>query len=349
MSDTDALPGIDHAPVEAWITAHVAGLTPPLKFSLISGGHSNITYFVDDSAGWGAVLRRPPLGSKGGNAHNMAREYMVIAALAGSPVPVPAALALCEDEAVNGSPFYVMGRCAGRVVENPETVAEFFPSLSSRRRAGEQIVDVMAAMHMVDIDSVGLGDAARREGFLDRQLKRLTGVWEQNKTRELPVMETLRERLVALKPEQLATGIVHSDYRMGNVMFTADGTLSGVLDWELWTLGDPLADLAFLLNNWDEPDDDAPQVLMQLPPTRAPRFPTRAEVLARYAAATGFDVSGIEYYRAFQHWKIAIIAEGVKRRYEQGNMANQDVDFEHLSNRVVTMAELATAHLDRLG
>ncbi|MDO8363502.1 MAG: phosphotransferase family protein [Actinomycetota bacterium] len=345
----DAVPGIDHAPVERWIAANVPGVVPPLRFSLISGGHSNITYFVDDSAGFRAVVRRPPLGSHGGNAHDMGREFRVIDALNGSAVPVPKALALCTDEAVNGSPFYVMGCVPGQVVDNPGRVESFLPGAAARRRAGEQIVDVMAALHQVDIDAVGLGQSARREGFLDRQLKRLVSVWAQNKTRELPLMEELRTRLIELKPEQRYTGIVHSDYRMGNVMFDADGTLTGVLDWVLWTLGDPLSDLGFMLNNWYEPGDTTPQVWMEVPPTLAGGFLSRDEVLARYAERTGFDVSGIQYYRAFQHWKIAVIAEGVKRRYENAAMASNDVDFEHLSQRVVNMAELANDLLRDLG
>jgi aminoglycoside phosphotransferase (APT) family kinase protein len=341
-------PGIDHAAVEGWMAAHVDGLVPPVRFTLISGGHSNITYFVDDASGRSYVMRRPPLGVKPGNAHNIAREFAVIGALADTAVPVPRALALGDDEAVNGSSFYVMSRVDGSVVENPSRADEYLPTEASRRRASEQIVDVLAALHAVDIDAVGLGTLARRDGFLDRQLKRIGAVWEQNKTRELPLMDKLHSRLVATQPAQRYTGIVHSDYRMGNVMFAPDGTLTGVLDWELWTLGDPLADLGFLLNSWGESNDTTPEVLMQVPPTKAPGFLNRAEVTARYASQTGFDVSNIEYYQAFQHWKIAVIAEGVKRRYESAQMASTDVDFAHLSQRVIDMAGMARDLLDQI-
>ncbi len=341
-------PGIDHAPVEAWLAAHINGLVPPVTFTLISGGHSNITYFADDAAGRTYVMRRPPLGAKPGNAHNMAREFVVIGALGETEVPVPRALALCDDETVNGSPFYLMSHVEGEVVENPSRADRCLATAASRRRASEQIVDVLAALHAVDIDAVGLGTLARRDGFLDRQLKRIGALWQQNKTRELPLMDALHDRLVATQPEQHYTGIVHSDYRMGNVMFAADGTLTGVLDWELWTLGDPPADLGFLLNSWGEPHEKTPEVLMQVPPTKAPGFASRAEVTARYAEQTGFDVSNIEYYQAFQHWKIAVIAEGVKRRYESAQMASTDVDFAHLSQRVIDMAGMARDLLDRI-
>lgn len=338
-------PGIDQGAVEAWISAHVPGVVAPLRFALISGGHSNITYFVHDSAGRTHVLRRPPLRTGSGNAHNMEREFAVIRALASSRVPVPEALALCEDVAVNGSPFYVMSRVPGEVIDNPGRVDEFFPTPSVRRRAGDEIVDVLALLHQVDIDAVGLGETARRDGFLDRQLKRMGTVWAQNKTRELALMDELHARLVARRPEQRYTAVVHSDYRIGNVMFDATGRLTGVLDWELWTLGDPLSDLGFLLNNWYEPGEDTPQVWMEVPPTMAGGFATRAEVVERYAAQTGFDVSDIGYYRAFQYWKIAGLAEGVKRRYESAAMASTDVDFAHLAQRVVDLAELAHQHL----
>jgi aminoglycoside phosphotransferase (APT) family kinase protein len=335
------VPGINHAAVQAWIVEHVDDLLAPLRFEVISGGHSNITYFVHDAAGRVDVLRRPPLGAASGNAHNMGREFAIITTLAGSRVPVPQAIALCTDPTVNEAPFYVMSRVPGHVIDNPDRVAALLPSGDVRQRASDQIVDVLGDLHLIDIDAVGIGGMARRDGFIERQLKRIGEVWERNKTRELPLMDELRGRLQADAPQQRYTGIVHSDYRMGNVMFDETGTLTGVLDWELWTLGDPLADLGFLLNNWTEPADTTPQVLMQIAPTMAGGFATRAAVLARYAARTGFDLAGIDYYRAFQHWKIAAIAEGVKRRYEQAQMASTDVDFAHLDRRVVDMAELA--------
>jgi aminoglycoside phosphotransferase (APT) family kinase protein len=329
------------------VLEHVPGLTPPLRAEVLSGGHSNLTYTLTDDTGRRCVVRRPPLGEEPGGAHDMRREYRVIAALAPTAVPVPAALALCDDTSVNGPPFYVMAHVDANVVDNPAAAERFLPTTELRQRASEQLVDVLADLHRVDIDAVGLADIGKREDFLARQLHRISRVWEQTKTRELPLVDELHGRLARRAPAQRYTGIVHSDYRFGNVMLAGDATLAAVLDWELWTLGDVLADVGFLLNNWYEPDDDIPLVWMEVPPTVAGGFATRAEVVERYAARTGFDLSDIEFYRAFQHWKIAVIAEGVKRRYEQAGLAQADVDFGHLDRRVVHLAEQSHHHLAR--
>jgi aminoglycoside phosphotransferase (APT) family kinase protein len=259
---------------------------------------------------------------------------------------VPDALALCADETIDGGPFFVMSRVEGSVLDNVHAADQHLPLRATRQRAGAQVVDVLARLHAVDIDAVGLGDAARRDGFLARQLRRFRSVWEQTATRDLPVMSTLADRLVELAPPQRYTGVVHGDYRIGNVMVDTEGTLVAVLDWELWTLGDVLADLGFLLNNWYEPADTIPQVFMEVAPTVTGEFGTRAEVLERYVRSTGFDVSAIDYYRGFQHWRMAVLAEGVKRRYETTSRAT-DVDFAHLDQRVVDLADLAQHHLSR--
>jgi aminoglycoside phosphotransferase (APT) family kinase protein len=345
MSD---LLGLDQAAVSAWLAANVAGLEPPLAFAVIAGGHSNITYCATDAAGAQYVVRRGPRSRSGGGAHDMAREHRVISALAATDVPVPGALALCEDESVDGGTFFVMSRVEGVVVDNVQAADQHVPSRDARHRAGHQLVDVLAELHVVDVDAVGLGDAARRDGFLARQLQRFRSVWEQTATRELPAMSTLADRLVELAPPQRYTGIVHGDYRIGNVMVDERGTLVAVLDWELWTLGDVLADLGFLLNNWYESTDTIPQVFMEVAPTVTGDFGTRAEALERYVRNTGFDVSAIDYYRGFQHWRMAVLAEGVKRRYETTQTAT-DVDFAHLDQRVLDLADLAQHHLSRYG
>jgi aminoglycoside phosphotransferase (APT) family kinase protein len=260
---------------------------------------------------------------------------------------VPRALARCDDEAVIGTSFYVMSRVDGVVVDNEAAADAHLPDPAVRRRAGAQIVDVMADMHRVDIDAVGLGDAARRDDFVARQIKRFREMWVRNATRELPAVESLAERLLAAAPQQRYTGIVHGDYRIGNVMVGADGTLAAVLDWELWTLGDVLADLGFILNNWYEPDDPTPLIFIERPPTVSGDFGTRADVIERYAARTGFDVSAVDWYRAFQHWRMAVLAEGVKQRYVTAQMADIEVDMGHLDRRVLDLVELADLHLTR--
>jgi aminoglycoside phosphotransferase (APT) family kinase protein len=325
---------------------HVAGLVAPVTFTLIAGGHSNLTYDARDSAGRAYVVRRGPLGRGAGGAHDMGREHQVIAALAGT-IPVPTALGLCDDETVNGAPFYVMTRVDASVIDNPAAADAHLPDAGARRRAGEQVIEVLADLHRTDVDAIGLGTAARREGFLARQINRFGDLWERTATRPLPAIDGLAADLLARAPAQTHVAVVHGDYRIGNVMLDAAGTLAAVLDWELWTLGDPLADLGFVLNNWYEPDDPAPLVFIETPPTVTGEFGTRDEVIARYAARTGFDVAAIDYYRAFQHWRMAVLAEGVKRRYDLAQMANDEVDHAHLDRRVVDLVDLARASLAR--
>jgi aminoglycoside phosphotransferase (APT) family kinase protein len=345
---SEGLRGLDSSAVATWMADHVDGIVPPVTFSLIAGGHSNLTFGAVDAAGTEYVVRRGPLGSSGGGAHDMGREHRVIAALHGS-IPVPRALAVCHDDSVNGTPFYVMSKVAGAVLDNVASADVHLSDPAARRFAGQQLVDVLADMHRVDVDAVGLGGAAKREDFLGRQIKRFVGMWERNRTRELPAMSTLSDRVAALAPPQRHTGIVHGDYRIGNVMFDVGpdaGRLVAVLDWELWTLGDVLADVGFVLNNWYEPGDPNPQVFMETAPTVTGDFGSRRDVIERYADRTGFDVSAVDYYRGFQHWRMAVLAEGVKKRYESAQMANADVDFDHLAQRVIDLADLAEHHLD---
>jgi aminoglycoside phosphotransferase (APT) family kinase protein len=349
MSDMAELRGLDADAVGAWMVAHVPGCVSPVSFSLIAGGHSNLTYGATDGAGQRFVVRRGPLGRSGGGANDVAREHRVIASLAGTPVPVPRAIALCDDESVNGAAFSVMSRVAGAVIDNEAAADAHLPDLAARRRAAGQIVDVMADMHRVDVDAVRLGDAARRDDFVARQIGRFGQMWQRNATRELPAVESIAERLLATAPPQRYTGIVHGDYRLGNVMVGPDGTLAAVLDWELWTLGDVLADLGFILNNWYEPDDPTPLIFIERPPTVSGHFGTRDDVIERYAARTGFDVSAVDWYRAFQHWRMAVLAEGVKHRYLTAQMADADVDMVHLDRRVLDLVELADLHLRRCG
>lgn len=346
---TTELRGLDVDAVSAWMVEHVAGCRAPIEFALIAGGHSNLTYGAVDADGARMVVRRGPLGAQAGRAHDMTREHRVIAALGATDVPVPRALAACDDESVTGASFYVMSHAEGAVVDNEAAADRSLADPAARRRAGEQIVDVLADLHRVDVDAVGLGDAGRRDGFVDRQVRRFRDLWARNATRELPAVDALADRLVALAPPQRYTGVVHGDYRIGNVMIGADGTLTAVLDWELWALGDVLADLGFVLNNWYEPDDPTPLVFIERPPTVSGHFGSRAEVIERYASRTGFDVSAVEYYRAFQHWRMAVLAEGVKRRYEQAQMASSDVDMGHLDRRVLDLVGLAELHLARFG
>jgi len=340
--------GIAPGPVTDWLVAHVAGVRPPLEFALIAGGHSNLTYRVSDAAGRKLVLRRPPLGAVLATAHDMGREHRIIAALAGTGVPVPPALGLCSDPAVNGAPFYVMAFVDGVVLDLGTTVEKHVPA-ERRGGLGRHVIEVLARLHAVDVDAVGLGDLGRREAYVPRQLKRWRTQWEQSKTRELPAMEEVYEALQTGIPEQKGAGVVHGDYRLGNMLTGADARIAAVLDWELCTLGDPLADLGYLMNNWAEPGESGPESRgAALAPTVAGGFPSRREMLDHYAELTGRDVAGIDYYRAFSYWRLAAIVEGVLARYVKGVMG-KPADTSAFRTQVDALAGAALERVRALG
>jgi len=333
--------GIDEAAVTAWIVRHVPGVSAPLRFELAAGGHSNLTFRVTAASGRRYALRRPPLGDLPPGAHDVAREHRILAALQSTNVPVPEVLGLCTDAGVTGAPFYIMAWVDGPILERVDQLEALLPTESMRREASFRLVETLAALHRVDVDAVGLGELGPRADYLPRQLERMYKVWNRTKTRELPIIDTLYERLRSGCPPQVHTGLVHSDFRFGNVILHPDRSAAAVLDWELCALGDVLVDLGFLLANWDLPDDPWPNVWMELPPTRGGGFPPRAALVARYEALTGWDVSRIDYYRAFCLWRIAIIAEGIKRRYASGALGDKQADPDALERRVRDRAALA--------
>jgi aminoglycoside phosphotransferase (APT) family kinase protein len=341
--------GIEIAAIESWFSEHVSGTRPPLQFTLIAGGHSNLTYRVEDQDGRRFALRRPPLGEFPRGAHDVLREHRILNALRRSNVPVPPVVAVCADVAVTGAPFYVMTWVDGAIVDRSSGVVGVLPDAAARGRMADSLVDALADLHRVDIDAIGLGDLGPRADQLLRQIERLRRVWDKTKTRELPVIDSIHARLLAARPAQRYTGLVHSDFRPGNVILGADGTVASILDWELCALGDILIDVGGLLSNWDEPDDPWPDVWMQPAPTRAGGFPSKRELIERYVARTGFDVRDIDYYRAFNYWRIAVIAEGMKRRYEHGALSGDDVDVTVIAQRVVDRARMAELCLELAG
>lgn len=347
MTDLRPDPVADVRPAEGWLLDTVPGLVAPLTFRLIAGGHSNLTFAVTDGAGRRLVLRRPPYGRVPRGSHDIGREARTVAALNSTGVPVPEVVAVCDDIDVIGAVFAVTGWIDGSVVASPADVHAMLPTPSRRRRAATELVDALARLHQVD-PSV-LGGSVRTEPYLTRQLRSLTEVWDAVKTRSLPLVEELGRRLADARPEQRHTGIVHSDYRLGNCLLDRSGRLLAVLDWELSTVGDVLADVGFLLNNWELPGDPDDPVWMQPPPTRAGGFPTREELLEQYASATGHDLSAFGYYRAFGAWRMVVIAEGIKRRYSSGAMGHDGVDHAHLERRVRSLADQADRHLRALG
>jgi aminoglycoside phosphotransferase (APT) family kinase protein len=311
----EAPDGIDAAGVEAWFEANVPGVELPLSFERISGGRSNITYEVGDAAGRRWALRRPPLGKRLASAHDMAREHRIISALQGTAVPVAPAVGLCEDESVNGDPFYVMDWVEGPILRS-KADADVFSDERDRRAIGERVVDTLVAIHAVDPDQVGLGELARKQDYVARQLRRWHGQWQKQHTRELPLVDEVHHRLARRIPEQGQAAIVHGDYRIDNMILTDTGEVAAVVDWELCTLGDPLADVGLLLVYWGEEHDELLPLLE--PATMLPGFPSRAEVRELYADRSGRDLSEIEFYVALGLWKLAIVLEGVFARYAAG-------------------------------
>ena len=333
--------GIQHDAVSAWFEAQVPDVVLPLTFELIAGGHSNLTFKATGADGRAYVLRRPPLSQVLATAHDMGREHKVIAALADTDVPVPKAFGLCEDEAVNERPFYVMDFVDGQVVRNQTQAAELAPEL--RRASSRSIAATLARVHAVDVDQVGLGDLGRKEDYIARQLRRWLRQFEESKTRDRPQVQEIHDHLVARIPEQGKAGIVHGDYRLDNCILGADGEVLAVLDWELCTLGDRNADVAQLLVYWAEPDD--PEFALDSPPTAVAGFATRAEMLDLYQEASGRDLDNFEFYMAFGYWKLACILEGVYSRYVGGAMGDKTPPqgADSFAARVDALVEMATA------
>ena len=343
-----AIDGVNEANVTAWFEANVDGAKPPLEFSLIAGGHSNLTFGVTDTTGARWVLRRPPLGHVLATAHDMRREHTIISALGPTPVPVAPAIGLCTDEDVNGAPFYVMGFVDGNVIRDAEAARTHLDE-AGRRQASESVADVMADIHAVDVDAVGLGDLGKKEGYIARQLKRWYGQFQQSQElteRPVPLVHDVHDTLAACIPPQEGATIVHGDYRLDNCMLGHDNHIAAVLDWEICTLGDPLADVGLLMVYWNEATD-AHQALITSAATAVPGFATRAELLERYAKASGRDLSAVDYYIAFGYWKLACIVEGVYARYAHGAMGKPTDGFEAFATQTVRLADAAKAAVDK--
>jgi aminoglycoside phosphotransferase (APT) family kinase protein len=330
--------GIDAVGIEAWFALNVPSGSPPFRFERIAGGHSNLTYRVSDSGGNRWALRRPPLGKRLGSAHDMGREHKVVSALGATEVPVAPVVGFCDDESVNGAPFYVMEFVEGPILRGlAET--EAFPDEGDRRAIGERVADTLAAIHAVDPDAVGLSDLGRKEDYVARQLHRWKGQFEKSKTRELPLVDSVHDRLAARIPEQGPATIVHGDYRLDNMILTPGGEVAAVVDWELSTLGDPLADVGLLMVYW--PDPAQAEVALGQPANLAPGFPTREELAARYSERCGRDLADLNFFMALGYWKLAIILEGVYARYASGGYGKVDEGFREFARLVERLAEEA--------
>ncbi len=275
----------------------------------------------------------------------MGREHRVIAALQDTPVPVPPVVGFCEEEAVNGAPFYVMGFVEGPILRSAEDAEPF--SEGQCAAIGERVIDTLVEIHAVDPDAVGLGELGRKEAYVERQLKRWHGQWEKSKTRELETVDEVHRRLSERIPEQGPATIVHGDYRLDNMILTGAGEVAAVVDWELCTLGDPLADVGLLLVYWSQAGDEFMPLFA--PATIAPGFITRDQVKQRYAEGSGRDLSQVDFFVALGYWKLAIILEGVYARYAEGQYGKTDEGFEEFARIVERLAAAAEEAVGRLG
>jgi aminoglycoside phosphotransferase (APT) family kinase protein len=312
MSRTDP-PGLDLARLRAYLDEQRPGLaTGELDAEVVQGGRSNLTYIVrDGTAQW--VVRRPPLGHVLPTAHDMKREFRVISGLHTTAVPVPEALLLCEDKDILGAPFYVMEFVTGTPYRKAEELIALGPART--KAIADSLVDTLVDLHAVDPESVGLGDFGRPDGFLERQLRRWKKQLDGSRSRDLPGIDELHDRLAAFVPESGAPSIIHGDYRLDNVLVDGDDRITAVLDWEMSTLGDPLTDLALMIAYAER---SAVNLTFVSNATSAPGYPSTDTVIARYAERSGRDVSQLNWYIGFAFFKLAVILEGIYFRFSKG-------------------------------
>ena len=324
------------------------GASAPLSFELIAGGRSNLTYRVSDAAAHTYALRRPPLSHVLPTAHDMVREFTIISALGPQGIPVAHPLGLCTDEDVNERPFYVMEFVDGFILRD-RVQAERTYDLATRGEIGTHLASTLAQLHRVDVDAAGLGDFSRRDGYIERQLRRWRTQYEQMRVEGVDhggLVEEVGDHLARLIPPQQRVAVVHGDYRLDNTVLDEDGRVRAILDWEISTLGDPMADLGMLLVYWAEPSDPT-AALLGAAPTTAPGFATRDQVLTAYAANTDLDVSGIAYYQAFGYWKLACILQGVFARYSAGAAAGDQGSVAEYPTHIAMLAETAKQTLEQ--
>lgn len=314
-------PLIHEENLRAYLAHHFPGGNAPLELEHISGGHSNETFFVrSGSREW--VLRRPPRGPLLPTAHDVLREYRILQALNRTALPVPRVLLACDDPAIIGAPFYVMERVPGIVIH--ERLPAYGSDSAGQRAISRALVDTLVALHDVDWQAIGLAGLSRPDGYLERQLRRWTGQLERSRQRPLPELNTITAWLTAHMPVSGPTTIVHGDYRFGNVIYAPDEPrVAAIVDWEMATLGDPLADLGILLTSWRDPDDPVSTIREQLSPLAAqPGLLTRAELIAYYEERSGRPVHDLAFYQVLALWKLAVLLEGSYARYVAGTTSD---------------------------
>jgi aminoglycoside phosphotransferase (APT) family kinase protein len=314
----------------------------PITATPIGDGASNLTYLLERGDAR-VVLRRPPPPPLPPSAHDVVREARIQLALAPAGVRVPKVLAVCEDDSILGVPFYLMEELEGTVIGADNVVPPALDTPEQRRNLAHELLDGLVQLHAVDWEACGL-TVGKPTGYLERQLRRWSGLWEVNATRELNACIQLGRRLQATMPESPPSTVVHGDYRLGNVMVSNTGParLIAILDWEMATIGDPLADLGYLVATWCEPEsDEHPLLLTRV--TQQPGFPSRSDLIARYEHQTGRDTSNLDWYQAFALWKAAVFCEAIYKRFLRGERA--DEWSASLCDGVPRLLEVAAGYL----
>ncbi len=314
------------------------GLEAPAELSgePIGDGHSNVTFELST----GVIIRRPPRGPLPPSAHDVLREARLLRALEGTPVRVPKVLAVCDDTAVIGAPFYVMERVDGEVITH--SLPSALDNEQERRRVADELVDGLVEIHAVDWSQAGLEGFGKPTGYLERQLRRFGGLWEHNRTREVPEVEQVGQWLKDNLPQSPSATIVHGDYRLGNAMYAreAPAQLISIFDWEMATIGDPLADVGYMVMHWTEADDDLGKFNLHNV-TQLPGFPTRHELIARYEEGAGRPMHDLDWYVALALWKAVVFMEGNYKRAVSGS--TDDPYLKTFGEGVVELAHRALA------
>src|SRR3989440_11948290 len=338
-AEQELAPLIVREPLAGYLDSRGLG-SGPIEATRIGEGHSNITYLIE-RGGECFVLRRPPRPPLPPTAHDVLREARLLLAVQDAEVRTPRVLDACDDESILGVPFYVMEYLEGTVITT--SVPDRFAYPEERRRICCELVDALAEMHAVDWTACGLDGFGKPTGYLDRQLRRFGGLWEINKTRELPLVQEVGEWLAANKPEAPPATIVHGDYRLGNTMFASDppARLIAIFDWEMATIGDPLADLGYMTATWSEPNESERKetTFDRLTTTHAQGFMKRDELVARYEEKTGRSMSDLRWYQALALWKAAVFMEGNYKRSLAG--ASDDPYLKLFDVGVPQLAEAA--------
>jgi aminoglycoside phosphotransferase (APT) family kinase protein len=341
--------GINQRSLDAWLEANVENFKAPGNYQLLKGGRSNLTYLVTDQNSQEIVLRRPPLSHVLATAHDMGREFRVIKALGSTNVPVPKAIAYCQDPQIIGAPFYVMSYIKGYILRDAAQTEKAFPSLNQREMIGRNLITVLADLHNLNPDEIGLVDYGKKEGYIIRQLNRWWGQFQASYDEGDLGGQTIQqvyETLLKKVPVEQKVAIVHGDYRLDNTVIGENSEVKAVLDWEISTLGDPLADLGLLMVYWVQKGDNNP--LLTLAPTSLEGFLSREELVKIYDSLSEVSVENLDFYTAFGYWKLACILQGVFNRYRKGAHGSDSNDWAGFGSQVEYLANLAKEYAAKL-